>query len=148
MLTLVDTGNISHAIAKYAKGKEFDYKLFGKSIRGWKIAYGTDSPANKGFKMALDEYGYGICFRPVSSAMPYYNPIVDMVLDAISPKELIVNLVTSNIQILPLIMHLKDEGVKANIYAIKPHPLFITHASSVHYLEEYLHVAANTVEAI
>lgn len=137
MLTLIDTENLGHTIEKYEPDKMFDFELFSKSIEGTKIAYGTARPGYD-LSIRLKELGYVTKFKKISKGLLYYSPIVDIVLDTVFSHATNINLVTSNIQMLPLILYLKDRGITTMVLGINPHPLFNKH-TTVSSLKGYLY---------
>jgi len=90
-LILLDTGNLHYCIKRRYKGHRIDFKkihdVWCKELVGEVdiVAYGAIP--NKGaytFRDALKHYGFVVKFKELKGGIKYYNPIVDIVLDAIN----------------------------------------------------------------
>lgn len=125
-LVLLDTGNLHYCVRRTYQGRRIDYKkildTWCSEIEGEVAISAFGAIANKSaysFRDALYHYGFTVHFKELNDKVKYYNPMIDIVLEAVNNANRVscIILGTSNQEFMPLIHWLKARSILVGIWA-------------------------------
>jgi len=122
-LVLLDTGNLHYGVNRKFAGRCIDYAKLYNQWAGEdtiSIAYGTIANDRAyGFRDALRHYGFIVKFKGLNTETKRYNPIVDIVLEAVNHVDRVNTIIlgSSNKAFLPLIQWLRARSIEVGIWA-------------------------------